>query len=358
MKINDYIIRGGENLNDAPKKTPSFPSDAERIFNEWHSKLGNDDEEKENYFELPVNEENRLFIRSFYVEKAGHRPISFYVGLLIPKTAYEEVKNYYCMHKGLCSVTLDKIQEAVNASFLPIEVTTDWPILKSPIGHNFQQLSEMKLYGDKEFNSNINQMCFSISTNNIDDWFSRLFIAVNPYRMSDSFHVVVSRERPRPPITEDIPMTTKTPEHPIQTVKENQNRQRPFVGSPQIHRHHQSPKNVHLEFKHLFVILLIIALVMVCLCLFIRYNNQVPLSEYYAIQAENENLKKTKDELSAKCTELDKENNRLQRENKELEKRIVELEKMTKGHGQTTKENNKTTKENDKTPKENDKKKK
>ena len=189
MKISDYIIRGGENLNSAPQKTLSFPSDAEQIFNEWHSRLGKDDSEKENYFELPVNDQNRLFIRSFYVEKAGNRPICFYVGLLVPKTAYIEAKDYYCMHRGLCSISLTKVQDAAIASFLPIEFTTDWPIPRTPIGLDFQQLSKMRLYGDKEFSTNINQMCFSISINNIDDWFTRLFIAVNPYRLSRSFHV-------------------------------------------------------------------------------------------------------------------------------------------------------------------------
>ena len=109
MKINDYIIRGGENLNTAPQKTMSFPADAEQIFNEWHSKLGKDDKEIENYFEMPVNNQNRLFIRSFYVEKAGERPVCFYVGLLIPKIAYLEVNDYYCIHKGLCQVSFSQV---------------------------------------------------------------------------------------------------------------------------------------------------------------------------------------------------------------------------------------------------------
>ena len=47
MKITDYIIRGGENLNSSAHKTSSFPSDAEELFDLWHSKLGKDDEEKD-----------------------------------------------------------------------------------------------------------------------------------------------------------------------------------------------------------------------------------------------------------------------------------------------------------------------
>ena len=331
MKINDYIIRGGENLNAAPLKTLSFPTDAERIFNEWHSKLGKDDEEKENYFELPVNDQNRLFIRSFYVEKAGNRPICFYVGLLIPKTAYIEAKDYYCMHKGLCSVSFNKIQEAAKASFLPIEFTTDWPIPRTPIGLDFQQLSKMRLYGDKEFSSNINQMCFSISVNNIDDWFSRLFIAVNPYRLSRSFHVVVSREQPRPPMPDDKQKNTKAKDQ-YQRQYAVRKQERATTSSDSDSNTPASPKSkrVHWVFLLLFVLALI-----GCLYHFIH-----SWSEFHALQAKNENLKKTNEELSAACTRLDGENHNKDREIKRLlgeidkrDKKIRELEKQPSRFG-------------------------
>lgn len=336
MKINDYIIRGGENLNAAPQKTLSFPSDAERIFNEWHSKLGKDDEEKENYFELPVNDQNRLFIRSFYVEKAGNRPICFYVGLLIPKTAYIEAKDYYCMHKGLCSVSFTKIQEAAKASFLPIEFTTDWPIPRTPIGLDFQQLSKMKLYGDKEFSSNINQMCFSISINNIDDWFTRLFIAVNPYRLSRSFHVVVSREQPRPPMPDDNPKPTKSPEqHPRQSADRKPEHTTTSRGSDSPPPASPRSQKIHWVFFPLFVLALI-----GCLYHFIHCGDRVPWSEYYALRAKNENLQKTNDELSTTCSKLDKDNHdkdreisRLLREINIRDKRIKELEKQPSRFG-------------------------
>ena len=221
MEINDYIIRGGENLNAAPLKTRSFPSEAEQIFNEWHTKLGKDDKEKENYFEIPVNDQYRLFIRSFYIEKEGNRPICFYIGLLIPRAVYIEAKDYYCIHKGLCHLSFAKIQNAAMASFLPIEITTEWPTSRTPIGLNFKDLSKMRLYGDKEFASNIDQMCSSISINKINDWFSRLFIAVNPYRLNRAFHIVISREPPRPPIPDDPPIPS-----PIQNQHQKQSAER------------------------------------------------------------------------------------------------------------------------------------
>ena len=328
MKINDYIIRGGENLNSAPQKTLSFPSDAERIFNEWHSKLGKDDEENENYFELPVNDQNRLFIRSFYVEKAGNRPICFYVGLLVPKTAYIEAKDYYCMHKGLCSVSFTKIQDAAKASFLPIEFTTDWPIPRTPIGLDFQQLSKMRLYGDKEFSSNINQMCFSISINNIDDWFTKLFIAVNPYRLSRSFHVVVSREQPRPPMPDDRPKPPKPPEQPPKRPADRkpEHTTSPCSSGSNTSEPPKSKKNslvvLSLVVRSLVVLSLVALIGSHCFALReLKKTNE-------ELKKTNEKLKKTNEALSAKCSKSDGDNQDNDRERKRLRDNRKELEKQ------------------------------
>lgn len=325
MKINDYIIRGGENLNTAPQKTMSFPADAEQIFNEWHSKLGKDDKEIENYFEIPVNNQNRLFIRSFYVEKAGERPVCFYVGLLIPKIAYLEVNDYYCIHKGLCQVSFSQVQNAAMASFLPIEVITDWPIPRSSIGLDFQQLSKMRLYGDKEFISNINQMCFSISINNIDDWFSRLFIAVNPYRLSSAFHIIVSRKQPRPPMPDD--------KNGFSLVLNQRQEQSTRQKSNKIVSHAFN-SNVLMSKKQskrqcMLAILLIVAFIM-CFYHLFYCRDRVPLERYFALQDENTALKEVNAALSDDCSILDKDNKEKDREISRLRHEIARLESELK----------------------------
>ena len=337
MKINDYIIRGGENLNATPLKTSSFPSDAERVFNEWHTKLGKDDSERENYFELPVNAHYRLFIRSFYIEKPGNRPICYYVGLIVPKEAYLEAKDYYCLNKGLCNISFPQIQKAANSSFVPIDVAVDWPLPRTPIGLDFQQLSMMKLFGEKEFSSNINQMCFSISTNNIDDWFSRLFIAVNPYRMSRAFHIVISREQPRPAMPDDRPHSPNIKDEPPKVAPTL----KPFVPkSPSNEAPKQPPKNPN-KLRWVFFPIILFS---ICITVYHFYNCQdkVPLEQLYKLQEEKDSLERANKNLSGECERLQNDNlkkdgeirglkndvSKLTGEKKQLEAEIVALEKQ------------------------------
>ena len=338
MKIDNYIIRGGENLNDFALKTASFPSDAERVFNEWHTKLGKDDDELENYFELPVNAQYRLFIRSFCIEKSGNRSICYYVGLIVPKEAYLEAKDYYCLNKGLCNVSFSQIQNAANSSFAPIEIAIDWPIPRTTIGLDFQELSKMKRFGEKEFSSNINEMCFSISTNNIDDWFSRLFIAVNPYRMSRAFHIVISREKPRPAMPDDIPHSPKInkdePPKVAPTLK-------PFVPTiPSNEAPKQTPKNPN-KLRWVFFPIILFS---ICITVYHFYNCQdkVPLEQLYKLQEEKDSLEGANKNLSGECERLQKDNlkkdgeirglkndvSKLTGEKKQLEAEIVALEKQ------------------------------
>jgi hypothetical protein len=327
MKINDYIIRGGENLNSSPLKTPSFPDVAERIFNEWHTKLGKDDKEKENYFELPVNPSFRLFIRAFNIEKPGNRPICFYVGILIPKDAYIEAKDYYCIHKGLCSVSYAQVKEAANSSFQSLEIAIDWPIPRTSIGLDFNQLSKVRLYGEKDFSSNINQMCFSISINNIDDWFSRLFIAVNPYRMSRSFHIVISREQPRPAMPDDKHINSQ---YAIETPKVVPTPKPIAVQNDLPAPQKRPPKNPNrLRWVIFPVLLLSICTSIYHLC---NCRDKIPLADYYSLKDERDSFEKTNQELSDKCSGFERDNKLLENDKKrleeELEKKRLELSQI------------------------------
>ena len=202
MKINDYIICGGENLNDPPRKTPTFPDDAEKAFRKWWVKLRRNSVEKECYLELPISEETRIFIRAFWLERPGKRSVCYYVGLLLPKELYVKAGEYSILHKGLCNVSLSAVQDALESSFKPIDIVADSSELVSEGGLSFEELCQIKRYG-KDFDNNIEQMRSSISINNIDDWFSRLFIAVNPVFDNEAYHIVISKEKPRSKIMHD-----------------------------------------------------------------------------------------------------------------------------------------------------------
>ena len=332
MKIVDYIIRGGENLNSSPLKTSTFPFEAESIFNNWYPKLGKDDKEKENYFELPVNAKYRLFIRVFYIEKPGNRPICFYIGILVPKEAYIEAKDYYCLHKGLCNVAFAQIQKAAD-SFVPLDITIDWPVPRSSIGLDFQQLSKIRLYGEKDFSSNINQMCFSISINNINDWFERLFIAVNPYRLNDSFNIIISRVQPRPIIPNQEPNFSTPVQSPLKTIYEPKTVIKTIkVQEPQKHM----PCNHN---KLRWIILPIILFFSICLNIFqfLITQDKIPIAKYYKLEDEYKSLENKNNELSQKCTNLEYEkimieNNykKLKEENENNQIKINQLQKEIK----------------------------
>lgn len=195
MNIYNYIIRGGENLNSAPNIVGAFSPEAQNAFEHWHVNLSQDDEEKETYIECPVDNNNRLFIRAFWYEPSGQRPVCYYVGLLVPRSFYLEVGEYYKVNKGLCEIPLSEIRRAA-AVKAPIEINTEWPLLRSTIGRSFEALANWKKFGEKDYNSNIIELLYSISVNNIDDWFSRLILAVNPECFDSSYHVVISKRRP------------------------------------------------------------------------------------------------------------------------------------------------------------------
>ena len=197
MTIENYIIRGGENLNSPPKTFGNFSPNELKTFEHWHVKLGKDDTEKENYIECPADVNTRLFIRAFWSEPSGHRPVCYYVGLLIPRSLYEEAGEYFRINRGLCAISLLTVQRALESN-KPIDVNIEWPLTRTAIGQPFEVLSNWKRYGEVEYCSNMNDMLSSISINIIDDWFSRLFVAVNPYQSDPAYHMIVSRKKPLP----------------------------------------------------------------------------------------------------------------------------------------------------------------
>lgn len=214
MLIENYIIRGGENLSDPAIKTANFPIDAENTFNLWHTKLGQDDTEKESYFELPLDEKNRLYIKSFWLEKSGQRPVCYYVGFLIPKDTYIEAKEYYLLNNGLSKIKLGHILSAID-TLSPIPFSVEIPLPRKSLWTPFEKMSSLRLYGIDEFDKHLDEMCFSISINNIDDWFTKLFIAVNPYRINSEFNIVVSKEIPCPEMNKSL----LSPSNKTTTVK-------------------------------------------------------------------------------------------------------------------------------------------
>lgn len=192
MKITDYIVLGGENLNDPPQKTPDFTAEAEQVFKTNCFSLGSSDHNLESWLELPVNDSFRLFIRMFWMERRGQRALCYYMGLQLPKRLYLEAGDFYRLNKGISLLTLETILSALNNAS-PIEVPLV-PQPQSAIGSSFEELCKLKLFGAEKFSENMEKMRLSISINSIDDWFNRLRVAVNPSRPPKGRCLLVAKQ--------------------------------------------------------------------------------------------------------------------------------------------------------------------
>lgn len=327
MKINDYIIKGGENLNDPARKTNGVSEKAEALFDEWRSRLGQDDRERENYLEIPVDGGVRLFIRAFWHEEPGNRPVCWYIGILLPKQLYTSVSEYYLINRGLINLKLNTVLSAVK-TFSPIEINTVWQCPKSAIGKLYDELRNFKKYGD-DYEQNMIEMCASISINSIDDWFERLFIAVNPYRLHERYDIVVSRKEPR-----RVMFTAK--EEASESIEEAQTKNIPKVNL-------KLPTSIFRNCKFLiFLVLVFITGISLVKSNRLARKNEGWEKEKQKLVSEKNELKKEvhnlKDEINYKDEEINNKKSEINRlENKintlesnvnSLKNRIKELEKM------------------------------
>ena len=197
--INDFILRGGEDFNSQPKTFGFTLPEANEVFNQWHPKLGKDDTETENYIECPVNKDNRLFIRAFPDEQPGNRSECYYAGFLIPKSLYQEIGGYYIVNQALCAIKLEDVQLALKKQE-PILLKTERYL---PRAENSLPYSELlntykKRFGEEDYKTNLTDFLLSVSVDSIDDWFQRLFIAINPYQNEPEYDIVIARHRPFP----------------------------------------------------------------------------------------------------------------------------------------------------------------
>ncbi len=204
MRIENYIFSGGDNLNDPPLKTSGFSPEAELVYRRWVGKMGMDVRESENALGLPVDGQTRLFLRAMWLEKPGSRPVCFYIGFLLSRSHYEEAGEYYRLVKGLLAIPLDEVR--VSASSLsPLEVSTNWSFPGAAVWTPFAQLKGKQLIGEDDYEENLKEIGLAISVRSMEDWFSQLIVALNPYRMNAAYTIVVSRHSPKPNLSESIP---------------------------------------------------------------------------------------------------------------------------------------------------------
>ena len=347
MKIDSYIISGGEDLLKPAQIVGFFPDIANVLFEKWKTALvsPNFADAEECYFEMPVSEKYRLFIKIYRHEQSGLRPVYYYVGYLLTKEIYINAANYYKLNQGISKISIDEVLIArkINGS---IDVSFTFPCQRTPIWKPFEELSTMRLYGKNKYAEHYQEMCASISINNIDDWFSRLFIAVNPPKLYPEFNLVLSESwLPQivetPPINPHVPKGNNTP-----TIKT-----RGQVGPITEGEHPVNPKKSISEMsipKNQYQRVILWALVVSSLCIFLCIYTSFRIFKYKrylvhlidqnqqlaAANKETEEIKEQNNELVNECSMLNEKLAKEINQNQILSNEIKRLESIIESKDQ------------------------
>lgn len=197
MKL-DFIFHGGDDLNAKMYHTTDFDDRCRKIFERWHLQIeSNTFFPNGRFLELPVPESDaRLAIRTFWVKQAGARAECFWLGVKLSRNDYQEAGEYYRLVSALRNLSIEKVKDfASSGEKLELALTT--PMHRQSIWKRFDELSGTCVIGAERFEENLENVLLSVSINNIDDWFSKLWLAIDPTINHREFTVVVSKMPPK-----------------------------------------------------------------------------------------------------------------------------------------------------------------
>lgn len=196
MKL-DFIFHGGGNLNAKMHHTAGFDDACRMAFERWHLRIeGNAFFKDGRFLDMPVTEDARLAIRTFWVKQAGARAECFYLGVRLTKDGYREAGEYYRLVTALRALSLDSVKEFVSSG-QPLNLTLTMPMRRQSMWKPFSELSGARVIGFEKFDEKLEDILLSVSVNNIDDWFSRMCLAVDPAVDRQEFNLVVSKTKPK-----------------------------------------------------------------------------------------------------------------------------------------------------------------
>jgi len=207
----DFIFHGGANLNAKMTHTADFDGFCREVFERWHLRIeGNTYFKEGRFLEMPVEEANaRLVIRTFWVKESGARAECYYLGVKLTRDAYREAGDYYRLVSALRTISLERIREFVsNRQKLDLALTV--PMRRQSMWKGFGELSGTRMIGAERFDENLEHVLLAVSINNIDDWFNRLWLAIDPAVDHWEFNVVVSRMPPKDYGKGPDPVVTQT----------------------------------------------------------------------------------------------------------------------------------------------------
>lgn len=193
MKTIKILAHGGDDLIMLGK-TDNTPANVVSIFNDSKGIWDPYVTEKHQYLDRPVDKNCRLFIRYYRHSQPGKRALPYEVGFLLPREVYETAGNLLVLHEHLMQLSHDTLSKCWESSgelvlpILPMAETQETP--NTSLSLDAPHL----LCGDSQFDDHLAKVGTSFISSNIDTWFTRLYLVVNPYESVESANITVSRK--------------------------------------------------------------------------------------------------------------------------------------------------------------------
>ncbi len=133
ININQYLIKGGKDFNSTPQVIGEMPKELKEeachALQDAFDQLDGNGNAQECFIDLPVNNQYRMFVRQYWWEEEGERPVSNYVGSLINQATIQQAGGLYNLDRALVAVNWETIQEAAeNANAIVLSVATTPPL--------------------------------------------------------------------------------------------------------------------------------------------------------------------------------------------------------------------------------------
>ena len=194
MLINKYIIAGGEDFTKEVG-TAGISPEAKKCFKQWKSEiLTACDKNIEPMFFIPVSDNSRLLLKGLNQSRGSQRQIAWVLGIELEKKEYSDFVSYLSIVKGFKNISVNQIEKNYGSSGKPFECNFKFPQNTSSISKYFNELEGKDFKGD--YPAVLDEFCSNISLNNIDDWFTKLFVAVNPVDYHSEFSCMIGRNLP------------------------------------------------------------------------------------------------------------------------------------------------------------------
>lgn len=193
MKTIKILAHGGNELIMLGKPD-NIPANVVSIFNDSKGIWDPYVTEKHQYLDRPVDKNCRLFIRYYMHSQPGERALPYNVGFLLTREVYETAGNLQVLHKQLMQLSHDTLSKCWESSgelvlpILPMEETQETP--NTSLSLDAPHL----LCGDSQFDNHLAKVGTSFVSSNINNWFTRLYLVVNPSDFVESANITVSRK--------------------------------------------------------------------------------------------------------------------------------------------------------------------